>query len=228
MCYKAGALKQGEGVGGSFVTREDAVITNSKPELTAAESIFRLTESELWVVTAHDAARGGGLIATWVSPASIDPQTPTVSTAIAANHYTRELIDTAKSFALHLLRPRQIDLVWRFALASGRETDKLAGLNWKPGKQGSPILDDCLAWLDCKVYERHDGGDRIYYWADVIQCERNESAIAAGEKPLTDKQMIDLATDEQKAALRSGMLADAEIQRPLLAEHKAKLAKGDE
>src|SRR5690349_2128480 len=90
------------------------------------DSLFRQLERELWVVTAHNGTRGGGLVATWVSQASIDPQTPTVATAIAVNHFTRELIDAGRSFGLHLLRPEQIDLVWRFAMSSGRDVDKLS------------------------------------------------------------------------------------------------------
>lgn len=185
-----------------------------------AESLFKQLERPLWVVTAHDGIRGGGLIATWVSQASIDPQLPTVAIAIAANHFTRELIDADQTFGLHLLRPDQIALVWQFALTSGRDVDKLDGLTWKPGKFGAPLLADCYARLDCAVYDRHDGGDRIYYWADVFSCDTEPTA---GMQPLTDRQMIALANDEQKAALKSSLLADAIVQRPLLAAHRQKL-----
>jgi flavin reductase (DIM6/NTAB) family NADH-FMN oxidoreductase RutF len=191
------------------------------------ETLFHQLERELWVVTAHDGTRGGGLIATWVSQASVDPQTPTVATAIATNHYTRELIDVGRSFGLHLLRPEQIELVWRFALASGLDVDKLAGLKWLPGEQGAPLLADCFATLDCRVYDRHDGGDRVYFWADVVACTFDEAAVNAGIRPLTDKQMLALANDEQKAVLKSGLMADALIQRPLLAAHRTRIQVRD-
>lgn len=187
------------------------------------DSLFRQLERELWVVTAHNGTRGGGLIATWVSQASIDPQTPTVATAIAVNHFTRELIDAGRSFGLHLLRPEQIDLVWRFALASGRDVDKLAGLKWQAGERGAPLLADCFATLDCHVYDRYDGGDRVYFWADVIACTFDETAMKVGIRPLTDNQMLAQANDEQKAALKSGLMADVIRQRPLLAAHRAKI-----
>jgi flavin reductase (DIM6/NTAB) family NADH-FMN oxidoreductase RutF len=187
------------------------------------ETLVRQLERELWLVTAHDGTRGGGLIATWVSQASIDPQTPTVASAIAINHFTRELIDAGRSFGLHLLRPEQIDLVWQFALASGRDVDKLDGLNWQPGIHGAPLVADCFATLDCRVYDRHDGGDRVYYWADVLACTFDEASLIAGIRPLTDKQMLALANDEQKAALKAGLMADAVLQRPLLDAHRAQV-----
>lgn len=194
---------------------------NSASPPSELESLFRLLERELWVVTAHDGSRGGGLIATWVSQASIDPATPTVATAIAVNHFTRELIDAGHSFGLHLLRSEQIELVWRFALASGRDVDKLAGLKWQPGEHGAPLLADCFATLDCRVYDRHDGGDRIYYWADVVAYTFDEMGARAGIRPLTDKQMIALASDEQKEALKASLRADSLIQSPLLIAHRA-------
>ena len=91
------------------------------------------------------------MVATWVSAASIDPETPTVLIGLAPNHFTTELVAQSGGFAVHLLDVRQHELVWRFALASGRDTDKLAALDHKAGATGSPILAECLAWLDCHV-----------------------------------------------------------------------------
>ena len=57
------------------------------------ESIFRLVNREIWIVTAADGERRGGLAATWVSQASIDRDKPVVVIGIAPNHFTAELID---------------------------------------------------------------------------------------------------------------------------------------
>lgn len=190
--------------------------------LNHADTLFRRLERELWLVSARDDQRGGGLIATWVSQASIDAEHPTVAIAIAANHFTRDLIDASGAFGLHLLWPAQIDLVWRFALASGRDVDKLSGLEWRCGATGAPLLANCFAALEGRVYDRHDGGDRVYYWADVVHCETN-SVESSATRPLTDRQMFALASDEQKARLKAGLLADVHIQRPLLASHREQL-----
>lgn len=172
------------------------------------ESVFRLLDRAVWIVTSRHGLRGGGLAATWVMQASIDPARPVVAAAIGRNHFTAELIDGSRAFAAHLIRPDQIDLVWRFALGSGRDKDKLSGLDLITGSTGSPILADCLAWLDCRVTARHDSGDRIYFWGEVLSGDRRGDGPA-----LTEQQLLSAATPEQKAALLAGLLADIEVQR---------------
>jgi flavin reductase (DIM6/NTAB) family NADH-FMN oxidoreductase RutF len=185
----------------------------------AIAEVFTLVERDVWIVTAAAGKLRGGLVATWVSQSSIDPKSPTVAVSIAVNHFTRELIDAAGCFSLHLITAAQIDLAWRMCLTSGRNQDKLAGLAVRQGETGGPILEDCLAWLECRVFHRFLGGDRVYYWADVVSGGR------MGEgRPLTDRQLFEAADDKQWAVLRQGTLGDIAVQRPL---YKAWRAKGN-
>jgi len=48
-------------------------LDSKKNEIDAA---LRLVDRELWIITAADKNRRGGLLATWVSTASIDPERP--------------------------------------------------------------------------------------------------------------------------------------------------------
>ena len=182
----------------------------SSIDIEAIDSVFRQVQREVWIVTAADGQRRGGLVATWVSQSSIDPESPQAVIAIAANHFTAELIDAAHCFALHLITADQIDLAWRFCMGSGRDRDKLAGLETTVAKTGCPILTDCLAWLDCKVISRHDTGDRIFYWADVVAGQ----LIGQGT-PLREQELMATATPEQKSQLLGSLKDDLQIQRPL-------------
>ena len=184
-------------------------------EYQSIEAVFKQVDRQLWIVTAADGPRRGGLVATFVSKASLDPERPTVSIALAVNHFTRELVDASGAFALHLISREQVELAWRFALGSGRDRDKLSGLKASGVETGSPVLDDCLAWLDCRVYDRHDGGDRIYYWADVVRGKSLGTAT-----PLTEQQLIALASEQQKQQLRQDMESDIVRQRPLLEAYR--------
>lgn len=174
--------------------------------------VLRLIDREVWIITAAHGKDRGGLVATWVSPASIDPQQPAMLVGIAPNHHTAELIDGSEAFAAHLLTADEIDLVWRFGLASGRDLDKLAGLEFTSSASGTPILGCCLAWLDCRVVARYDAGDRLYYWADVEAAGR----LKAGA-PLRESQVVAAATAEQAQAMRQGRLKDVAILEPLRA-----------
>jgi flavin reductase (DIM6/NTAB) family NADH-FMN oxidoreductase RutF len=178
--------------------------------VAAAESVFQLTDHEVWVVTAAAENRRGGLLATWIAEASIDRESPVVLAGIAPNHFTAELIDAAGAFALHLLRADQIGLALSFALGSGRDRDKLHGLPTTVHQTGSPVLRDCCAWLDCRVFARLAAGDRIYYWADVVAAGREDD-----QRPLTQAGLIAAADEAQRRLLRNDLLRDVELQRPL-------------
>ena len=185
------------------------------------QSVLELVDREIWIVTAAAGDRAGGLVATWVSAAFLDPKRPVMMIGLAPNHFTAELAAASRAFALHLLDPSQIDLVWRFALSSGRETNKLEGLAYQAGSTGAPILADCLAWLECREIARYDAGDRLFYWGDVVAGEVRGTGV-----PLREKQVLAAATDEQRAALAKSREADIAALAPLRAAWRAGFQQG--
>ena len=169
-------------------------------------AVFARLDRELWVVTSSANGQRGGLIATFVNQASIVPKLPRVVLGIARHHFTASLIEKSFAFALHLIGEQHIDWVWRFGLRSGREFDKLEGLNLTDGPTGSPLLRDALAWLDCRVEARLDTGDRIVYLAEVIAGESMRP-----EAPLCVSRMIALAEPERRKELKEQMERDGMI-----------------
>lgn len=185
----------------------------SAADLTAIDSALRLIDREIWVVTAASEERRGGLTATWVSTASIDRERPVLLAGIAPNHFTAELVQSGRAFAAHLLWPDQVELAWNFANGSGRQRDKLAWLAFSAGQTGSPLLADCLAWFDCRVFAQFDAGDRLFFWADIVQA----SSLPAGEArvALREHEFIRRLTDDQRKQLLADRNADLAVQRPL-------------
>ena len=51
---------------------------------------------------------------------------------------------------------------------TGRDRNKLEGLDYKRRETGSPILTDCWGWLDCRVVNAMDGGDMTCFLAEVV------------------------------------------------------------
>jgi flavin reductase (DIM6/NTAB) family NADH-FMN oxidoreductase RutF len=205
-------------------------------DLTVIDVALRLIDREIWVVTAADGERRGGLVATWVSSASIDQERPVLLAGIAPNHFTAELVQASGAFAAHLLRPDQSELAWKFASCSGRNRDKLAGLACSRGRTGSPLLVDCLAWFDCRVFARYDAGDRLFFWADVVganvagtgaPAERvglpsvesgpSTADYATRNLPATlrEQAFIRSLTDEQRRQLATDRNAELTVHRPL-------------
>lgn len=177
--------------------------------LDQIDAVLRLIDREVWVVTATDGKRRGGLTATWVQAASIDRERPVLLAAIAPNHFTADLITASGRFAAHLLRTDQASLAWNYADGSSRDRDKLSGLEIKPSETGSPILADCRAWCDCRVFARFDAGDRLFFWADVIAAGQ-----PSGGPPLREQEFIKALNDQQRQSLLASRNADVMIQRP--------------
>lgn len=174
------------------------------------DSLLRLVDREVWIVTSAAGGKRGGLTATWVAEASIDRERPVIVAGLAPNHFTAELVEQGEAFVAHLLTESQTELAWNFAKDSGRQRDKLAELASTESPAGCPILSDCLAWFDCRVFARYDAGDRLFYWADVVAAEKPGVG-----SPLREQVFIRSLTDDQRNVLAAQREADARLQRPL-------------
>jgi flavin reductase (DIM6/NTAB) family NADH-FMN oxidoreductase RutF len=178
-------------------------------DVTAAATLIAWIDREIWLVTAQADCRRSGLIATFVNPASIVAELPRMVVGLARSQYTWELVEASNAFALHLLGEQHLDWVWRFGLQSGRDSDKLAGLEWAAGRTGSPILKDAIGWMDCRVEARQHAGDRTLYLAEVV-----ESRVTHFGPPLTEKGLLQLAPShclaEMKRQRHLDSLSDAE------------------
>lgn len=207
----------------------------SAADFAAIDAALRLIDREIWVITAADGERRGGLVATWVSTASIDRDRPVLLAGIAPNHFTAELVQASGAFAAHLLRPDQSAVAWNFAAGSGRDRDKLASVECSRGQTGSPLLADCLAWFDCRVFARYDAGDRLFFWADVAGTLRvpslgNGSSMAddgtrsvpTTTATLREHVFITSLTDDQRRQLLADRTADLAVHRPLYDSWRSK------
>jgi len=174
--------------------------------LINASEIFRGIDRELWLITAQTSTRRGGLIATFVSQASLPTDLPRVSVGVAKQHHTWSLIEESHAFGLHLLSEEQIEWVWRFGLQSGRDVDKLEGLPFRNGLSGCPLLAGVPAWLECRVETQLDTGDRTVYLAEVIDAGR-EGVL----RPLTTQAMLRVASDDQRRELLAQMQHDSAV-----------------
>jgi flavin reductase (DIM6/NTAB) family NADH-FMN oxidoreductase RutF len=180
-------------------------------------NLFQLIDREVWIVTAADGERRGGLVATWVQPSSLDPAERIATVSISANHFTRELVDVSGVFGLHLLAEDQTDLAFNFCLGSGRNRDKLASVAWQRGDLGCPVLDECIASAECRVIDRIEAAGRVLYFADVLTAR----AIQAS-RPLREQALVSAANTQQRAAIQADRKVDIEIMRSAIRDWRSR------
>lgn len=173
-------------------------------DVTAAATLFAWLDREVWLVTSSFEGQRGGLIATFVSPASLVPELPRVLVCLAKPHRTWELVEGSGRFAMHLLGEGDLELVWRFGLASGRDGDKFDGLETETSATGCPLLPQAVGWLDCKVEASLDIGDRTVFVGEVI-----EGRVTNFAPPLTARRLGELAPASRLAEMGRRRHADS-------------------
>ena len=139
---------------------------------------------QLWApiaaVTSSWNGKDNGQIAVAIGGASIVADRPRVAVQLYKTNFTHEMVMSSGAFALCFMRRDQLDLVHRLGYVSGRDYDKLADVPYQRRATGSPVLDDCFGYLDCRVVNAMDGGDMTVFLADVLEGE----TLGDGE-PLT-------------------------------------------
>lgn len=74
-------------------------------------------------------------------------------------------------YAINVLSEQQRDLSMRFA---ARVPDRFQNLRWARGESGVPILDGCLATMECSVVQTVEAGDHAIFIAEVIRAQAIE------------------------------------------------------
>jgi flavin reductase (DIM6/NTAB) family NADH-FMN oxidoreductase RutF len=133
-------------------------------------------------VAAITSERGGkrnGMIIDSAVRASIVPTVPRIAIFIHKFNFSHGLIFDTGRFVLHLLRTDQFSLIHSLGFASGRASDKLAGVPHRPGTLGPPVLDDCYAHFECRVINAMDTGSSTCFLGDVVAV--GHGAATGGE-----------------------------------------------
>ena len=142
-------------------------------------SLFRTITLGVYAVGVTDGQQRDAFTAAWVMQASFEPLLLAVSINPANASY--ELLHATGGFTVNVLKQGQLELARRLGTRSGRDEDKLAGIHTHPGRLGSPILDDALAYFECELMGRTRAGDHELILGRVIDDRILDLAAA----PLT-------------------------------------------
>jgi len=125
-----------------------------------------LMPQAVFVVTGAAGEKTAGMTACWVSRVSHRP--PLFAVAIHHGSHTRDVVAAGGCFCIHILCRDQVDLARRFGSVSGQQVDKLAGIPWRRGESGAPVLEGVLAYLDCRVVHQFEVGDHTLFVGELV------------------------------------------------------------
>jgi len=145
----------------------------------------------VYVIGVCDGERTNAFTASSVTPVSYKPLV--VALAVGVDHASRPIIRAGKAFTINVLKRDQLELARHFGTICGRQGNKLAGIHWRPGLSGAPILVDTLAYIECELATVVPAGDHELVLGKVV----DGAVLARDEQPLLyrDTRNIDGARD---------------------------------
>jgi flavin reductase len=142
------------------------------------------------VVAARHGPLLAGMTANAIASISIDP--PLMMASIARKAETHVAIVGAHAFAVSVLSREQRDLADCFAQpTTADKLKRFCDAAWHEAETGSPILEGALAYFDCRLTARHDGGDHGIFIGEIVAAGYRDDAepllwYASGYRELAD------------------------------------------
>jgi len=134
----------------------------------------------LYMVSSIDGDRINGQICNAFIQITADP--PRFALGINHQNLTHEFIEKSGVFAVSILGREDQKIVRRFGYRSGREFDKFKGLPVIIKRTGSPILEDCIGYIECELIRdmQVDAGTHSIFVGDLVGADTFKE-----EKPMT-------------------------------------------
>jgi flavin reductase (DIM6/NTAB) family NADH-FMN oxidoreductase RutF len=119
-------------------------------------------------VTVITAARGEevrGMTANAVTSLSLEPLLLLI--CVDKRTVTHQFLEEAQHFAVNILAEDQEQVSRALASRDSEDARRLIGYRYRSGQTGAPILEDCLAYVECRITEVLEGGDHSIFIGEV-------------------------------------------------------------
>ena len=118
------------------------------------------------VITTGDGDELHGMTANSVTSLSLDPVMLLI--CVDKTSHTWRMLEASGAFTVNILGAHQEDVSRAFAKKGEPEIGSLRGFPFVRGRTGTPRLEDCRAFVECKVAEVLDGGDHSIFLGEVV------------------------------------------------------------
>ena len=150
---------------GQLLTRDKMVKQMKSLDSDLDKAIGRLSGG-LYIITAAKGDIRSAMLASWVSQASFDP--PGLTIAVAKDRAIESLMQVGDRFVLNVLEEGKYQgLMKHFLKRFKPGADRFAGVKTQIASNGSPILIEALAYLECEVESRMECSDHWIVYSKV-------------------------------------------------------------
>ncbi len=135
-----------------------------------------------FLITCGDIERKSNIIAvSFCMPVSKEP--PLIVCAIGKDTYSCKLIENTKEFIVNVPPKELKPKIYYCGFYSGYQVDKFkeTGLTPQPARKvRAPIIEECVAHMECKVKQQIETGDKNLFIGEVVEAYADE-VIVKGE-----------------------------------------------
>ena len=133
------------------------------PATNVEQAVGHLVGS-LCVVTSQQDDVASAMLASWVAQATFNP--PGLTVAVAKDRAVESLMYPGRNFAINILAEgKHLGLMKHFLKPFAPAEDRFTGIATEIAANGSPVLSDALAYIECSVSNRMEAGDHWIVYA---------------------------------------------------------------
>ncbi len=150
---------------GQWVTRDRSIKQMKSLGADLDKALGRISGG-LYIITAKKGDVSSAMLASWVSQASFKPIGITI--AVAKDRAIESLMQVGDKFVLNVLEEDNYQrLMKHFLKRFAPGADRFEGVKTQSAENGTPILTEALAYMECEVVSRMDGGDHWIVYSTV-------------------------------------------------------------
>ncbi len=128
-------------------------------------------------------AKSNIIAVSFCMPVSKEP--PLIACAIGKKAYSSKLIESTQEFIINIPTKELKAKIYYCGYHSGHEVDKFkeAGLTPKPSRKvRAPIIEECIAHMECKVVKKIKTGDKYLFIGEVIEAYADKAIVKGNIK----------------------------------------------
>ena len=152
---------------GQWLNRDRNIKKRKSLDTDLDKAIGRISGG-LYIITAQKGDVKSAMLASWVSQASFEP--PGMTIAVAKDRAIESLMQVGDRFVLNVLKEGKYQPLMKHFLKRFKPgADRFAGVKTQTAENGSPILTDALAYLECEVVSRMECADHWIVYSKINQ-----------------------------------------------------------
>lgn len=150
---------------GQWLTRDKAVKQMKSLDSDLDKALGKISGG-LYIITTQKGDISGAMLASWVTQASFKPLGLTI--AVAKDRAIESMMHAGDKFVLNVLEEGKYQtLMKHFLKRFPPGADRFAGVKTQAANNGSPILTEALAYMECQVVSRMELSDHHIVYATV-------------------------------------------------------------